>query len=584
MYYGNPTAHSKSDPTLTLIYYKNFKSSNPSIGCGSWLEQGKWCWGSHPSGVSSYCEKNYFTWRSGYGIKFHWEECHREPGAAYTEYVPIFNDVSKKWYTMNPDIKIKLNLDYINNPSRTRGGGPTFMLTNITGIHMNDGSSSHPYDPDNASIIYFHIHAGKLLDGTTPSTSELVIHPGAQHGMSGTSGITCGIIGKGEHWIELLVKKNKLHLYLDEKECGSVDVTSMQFNKKTYWQYFVAQDKQSGSASSTYTTGTIEEIYGRKVLNFEPEVKIGPEVRKSDLLEAYGSPKIIEEKRKWALTDFMWLNDSSKLRNKNITWSIWYADVFGHNTETEKMSFLIGGGNNAPNACFTTNYTGNTKNPTKIDARIGSTVEFDGSCSLDPDPGDHVDTYTWRYSGTPTYKKFPNNKTVFTFNNQGEFQVCLSVNDTKGLFNSPPNPCVMVNVSANTPPIAYAHPSKITGAVYQCQVGGNVLLDGSASSDPDGTIASWEWDVGGWTGSGETVSYPCSTGGDNVVTLTVTDNDGATGDDYAIVRAISPPKPAKLIVKSVQPIYPIRPGIRSNATVTIENTGQQKSGQYNITY
>ncbi|MCD6414790.1 MAG: hypothetical protein J7L23_04165, partial [Candidatus Diapherotrites archaeon] len=42
--------------------------------------------------------------------------------------------------------------------------------------------------------------------------------------------------------------------------------------------------------------------------------------------------------------------------------------------------------------------------------------------------------------------------------------------------------------------------------------------------------------------------------------------------------------PAKLIVKSVQPIYPIRPGIRSNATVTIENTGQQKSGQYNITY
>lgn len=57
-----------------------------------------------------------------------------------------------------------------------------------------------------------------------------------------------------------------------------------------------------------------------------------------------------------------------------------------------------------------------------------------------------------------------------------------------------------------------------------------VDLDGSLSSDPDGTITSWEWDVGddGTVDyTGETVSNADVPQG-TLVSLTVTDNDGAT--------------------------------------------------------
>jgi len=54
-------------------------------------------------------------------------------------------------------------------------------------------------------------------------------------------------------------------------------------------------------------------------------------------------------------------------------------------------------------------------------------------------------------------------------------------------------------------------------------------FDGSGSSDSDGTIESYAWDFGdGTTGSGVTTSHTYDAGGDFTVTLTVTDDAGAT--------------------------------------------------------
>ncbi len=54
-------------------------------------------------------------------------------------------------------------------------------------------------------------------------------------------------------------------------------------------------------------------------------------------------------------------------------------------------------------------------------------------------------------------------------------------------------------------------------------------FDGSGSGDSDGSIASYDWDFGdATTGTGQAVSHSYDSGGDYTVTLTVTDDDGAT--------------------------------------------------------
>jgi serine protease len=67
-------------------------------------------------------------------------------------------------------------------------------------------------------------------------------------------------------------------------------------------------------------------------------------------------------------------------------------------------------------------------------------------------------------------------------------------------------------------------------------------FDGSASEDPDGSIASYAWTFGdGGVGSGETANHTYAAGGTYSVELTVTDNAGATGKQTQSVTVSAPP-------------------------------------------
>lgn len=82
---------------------------------------------------------------------------------------------------------------------------------------------------------------------------------------------------------------------------------------------------------------------------------------------------------------------------------------------------------------------------------------------------------------------------------------------------------------SNQPPIANAGADK-TGRVNRW-----INFDGSGSSDPDGSIVSYDWNFGdGGTANGVRVNHRFTKVGTYTVTLTVTDAQGATGQDTAI--------------------------------------------------
>jgi subtilisin family serine protease len=70
----------------------------------------------------------------------------------------------------------------------------------------------------------------------------------------------------------------------------------------------------------------------------------------------------------------------------------------------------------------------------------------------------------------------------------------------------------------------------------------NLVCDfnGGSSSDTDGTISDYEWNFGdGSTGNGVTVNHTYAADGTYTVTLTVTDDDGATGNSSQNVAVSS---------------------------------------------
>ncbi|MGY1809585.1 PKD domain-containing protein [Blastococcus sp. SYSU D00669] len=87
--------------------------------------------------------------------------------------------------------------------------------------------------------------------------------------------------------------------------------------------------------------------------------------------------------------------------------------------------------------------------------------------------------------------------------------------------------------AANTPP---------TAAFAATANGLDVVLDAAGSADPDGTVEAWAWDFGdGRTGSGATAAHSYAAAGTYPVTLTVTDDDGATAATTRQVTVEAPP-------------------------------------------
>ncbi len=161
-----------------------------------------------------------------------------------------------------------------------------------------------------------------------------------------------------------------------------------------------------------------------------------------------------------------------------------------------------------------------------------NSVTLDGSTSSDPDGS--VVSYLWEQS-EGTAVTIPAGGTVATVTitglTAGVYKFKLTVTDNNGTPNSA-FVTVTVLAAPNVPPVAVATVNKANITLPE----NSVRLDGSASSDPDGAVASHEWTLATGPANGAVINPPVNTPavtatftkpGTYTFQLTVKDDKGA---------------------------------------------------------
>ena len=101
---------------------------------------------------------------------------------------------------------------------------------------------------------------------------------------------------------------------------------------------------------------------------------------------------------------------------------------------------------------------------------------------------------------------------------------------------------VQLEVAAETP---NAPPTAVAGPDQSGDEGSSILFDGSASSDSDGSVVSYDWNFGdGESAAGTVVSHVYADDGLYSAQLTVTDNQGASRTDAVMVQLDNVPPTA----------------------------------------
>lgn len=168
------------------------------------------------------------------------------------------------------------------------------------------------------------------------------------------------------------------------------------------------------------------------------------------------------------------------------------------------------------------------------DPSIGDSVLFDATLSTDADGT--IVSYDWSFGDGGTFSSSgPTASHTFTID--GDFTVILTVTDDQG------NPTVCsqsVTVGSEAPDCDF------TASPNPADVGESVGFNASASTDPDGTIDSYQWDFGDSTApvteTDALISHTFTSVGSFIVTLTLTDNDGNTSTcTQTVVVGTSPP-------------------------------------------
>ncbi|MDQ2678963.1 MAG: PKD domain-containing protein, partial [Actinomycetota bacterium] len=191
-----------------------------------------------------------------------------------------------------------------------------------------------------------------------------------------------------------------------------------------------------------------------------------------------------------------------------------------------------GGGNLAPTASVTA---------TPDSGTAPLEVEFSSAGSVDPDGT--ILSYEWDFGdGSPVES---GSDATHTYTSDGTFTASLTVTDDDGASGTATASIVVAGVNASPTAVISADPT--TGKAPLA-----VAFDGTGSTDADGTIAGYAWDFGGGaTSTDPTPSHVFTVAGPHVVSLTVTDDDGATATETTTITVV--PNVAPVAAASATP-------------------------------
>jgi len=212
-----------------------------------------------------------------------------------------------------------------------------------------------------------------------------------------------------------------------------------------------------------------------------------------------------------SITNYEWsFGDSATATGTNPTHS--YSDngsysvtltLTDNDGATDSITKMVQVANTAPTANFTWSCSS------------GNECAFDATGSSDADGS--ITSYSWDFGdgktgagATTTHKYSPPQSYTVTLLVTDDDGHSDSVSRTVSFSNQPPN--ASFSYSPTNP-----------------EVGESITFDASGSSDPDGSVVSYEWTFGdGTSATGETASHTYSSEGSYSATLTVTDGDGST--------------------------------------------------------
>ena len=213
-------------------------------------------------------------------------------------------------------------------------------------------------------------------------------------------------------------------------------------------------------------------------------------------------------------------DDDAKLSNMKSTaddlgasgWDQFFGE--GRINVAAAVAAASGGTTNSPpTASFTYNCT-------------DLSCSFDGTGSSDSDGS--IASYSWDFGDGATAT---GSTASHTYAAAGTYTVTLTVTDGDGASDADSQDVTVTDGTANTAPTA-----DFTYSVTDLTVD---FTD--QSSDSDGSVVSWAWDFGdGSTSTEQNPSHTYATGGTYTVSLTVTDDDGATDTSSQDVTVTEP--------------------------------------------